>query len=176
MGKSFYFACMVFDFTFVCYNAELRGERIDHEVPFKKAFPFIVHTNGMREKWKTDLYLCLIKSNNYCFVVTALSVTFSVSNLSTAFFLFFFLERITSYCGLYTLWAFFFPLVNKAHWWQWLPEVSLNFGVMLRTLVLTYLFSCPDLVQNVCVASATSGQAKKFLAKLGLVCSQHLRC
>lgn len=26
MGKSLYFACMIFDFTFVCYNAELRGK------------------------------------------------------------------------------------------------------------------------------------------------------
>lgn len=49
MGKSLYFACMIFDFTFVCYNAELRG-KIVREVPFKKAFPFIVRTNGMREK------------------------------------------------------------------------------------------------------------------------------
>lgn len=50
MGKSLYFACMIFDFTFVCYNAELRGKRIDREVPVKKAFLFIVCTNGMREK------------------------------------------------------------------------------------------------------------------------------
>lgn len=50
IGKSLDFACMIFDFTFVCYNTELRGKRIDHEVLFKKAFPFIVRTNGMREK------------------------------------------------------------------------------------------------------------------------------
>lgn len=50
MGKSLYFLCMIFDFTFVCYNSELRGERIDQEEPFKKAFPFIVRMNWMREK------------------------------------------------------------------------------------------------------------------------------
>ena len=57
MGKSLYFACMISDFTFVCSNAELKGKRIDHEAPFKKAFPFIVHTNGMREKWKIYIYV-----------------------------------------------------------------------------------------------------------------------
>lgn len=92
-GKSLHFtACVIFDFTFVCYNAKLKGEN-GREVPFKKAFPFIVHTNGMREKEKTDLFLCLIKSNNYCIVVTALSITFSVSNLSAVFFLFYFFRE-----------------------------------------------------------------------------------
>lgn len=37
IGKSFYFtACMIFDFTFVCHDAELRGKKLAVRYLFKR--------------------------------------------------------------------------------------------------------------------------------------------
>lgn len=38
MGKSLDFACMIFDFTFVCYDAELRGKELTMRYLLKRLF------------------------------------------------------------------------------------------------------------------------------------------
>ena len=83
-------------------------------------------------------------------MVTALSITFSVSNLSAAFFFilfltfFFFWRGLTVTIGFIYYRQFFSPLVNKVYRCCRLSKGSLNFHFILTTLVLTHFLPCPD--------------------------------
>ena len=47
MGKSLYFtACMIFDFTFVCYNAELGGKELAVRYLLKRLFLLLYALKG----------------------------------------------------------------------------------------------------------------------------------